>query len=208
MSLKWLIFMLKLLFIKEKKKMKQQKQDLINMLLGFDGPDKIKEDFLFFLQQCPDNFYDRDNSIGHITSSVLVLDETQTKTIIVHHKKSDLWLQPGGHWDQIAESVKDSAMREVFEECFDNKAVEFHWLNQEKILDIDVHDVGHHLHFDIAFLAQVSSVIPLSFSSKESFDVKWVGLKEIVEGSLIYDPRLVRMCEKVLKTKNKPQQKL
>ena len=185
-----------------------KKQQLINLIFNYDGPEKIKEDFLFFIRQCPHDFYQRNNPIGHITSSVLVVDQTYTNTLIVHHKKANYWLQPGGHWDDIKESIQASAIREVFEECFNSNPVDFQWLNQQKILDLDVHDTGHHLHFDIAFLAQIDSNLPLHLAPEEALEVKWVPLKEIVENSLYYDVRLVRMCEKFLKSKNQNKQKI
>jgi 8-oxo-dGTP pyrophosphatase MutT (NUDIX family) len=52
----------------------------------------------------------------HYTASVLILtDARPAKTLLLHHRKLDKWMQPGGH-QEPHESPYETAIREVLEE--------------------------------------------------------------------------------------------
>ena len=98
---------------------------------------------------------------GHLTSSVLVLDMTQTKVLLIHHKHYDRWIQPGGHYEAPG-TLWESACREVAEETGLTELAEHPALSaSENVLDIDTHPIaarpskneGAHLHHDFCFLA-------------------------------------------------------
>jgi 8-oxo-dGTP pyrophosphatase MutT (NUDIX family) len=52
---------------------------------------------------------------GHVTASAWVTTPTGDRFLLVHHRKLDRWLQPGGHLDGNADIVA-GAFREVCEE--------------------------------------------------------------------------------------------
>ena len=62
-------------------------------------PDELEtisrfNDLLFF-EDC----FSRSLLSGHLTASTWVLDKSRKQVLLLHHKKLDRWLQPGGHAD-------------------------------------------------------------------------------------------------------------
>ena len=45
------------------------------------------------------NCFERDCWAGHITGSAWLLDPSQSKLLLTHHRKLNMWLQLGGHSD-------------------------------------------------------------------------------------------------------------
>ena len=137
--------------------------------------------------------------MAHITGSVVVIDESGQNTLLTNHKKLKKWLQLGGHWcdfdDYPTESLKDSSIRELKEEGYGNNDIEYKILNDEQILDLDIHDVGGHLHYDVCFLVEVNKSVPIVVSD-ESDNVEWKSISEMIENKEKYDSRLIRMVEK------------
>ncbi|MQY07641.1 NUDIX domain-containing protein [Actinomadura macrotermitis] len=54
--------------------------------------------------------------IRHFTASTVVLDDRAERVLLIHHRKSDCRLYPGGHLEQD-EGPAQAAVREVREEC-------------------------------------------------------------------------------------------
>ena len=55
-------------------------------------------------------------TIKHHTSSVLIFtDKAPVKTLLLHHKKHDRWMPPGGHQEKHDNQI-ETAIREVKEE--------------------------------------------------------------------------------------------
>lgn len=161
---------------------------------------KLKFNFLQLIKNHPNTFYGR-SEIEHITSSVLVIDETHQNVLLTHHKKFDKWLQLGGHWmdtPDTVETVFNGGMREVFEEAYGNKQVDFKSLNNGLPINLDIHPAGKDIHYDICYLVEVDSKIPYVISS-ESKDIKWISIEFILQNKEILDKRLVVMCEDTLK---------
>lgn len=120
------------------------------------------------------NCFERSLQNGHITASGWLLNKDQTKSLLMHHAKLDLWVQPGGHCDGESD-VLTVAIKECQEESGINniKPISF------EIFDIDVHAVParqnepKHDHYDIRFLLKVTSdedIIP----NKESKELRWI----------------------------------
>ena len=57
------------------------------------------ESMIQFLQKHPKKAFDRVLEEGHFTASGCIVNKQRTKVLLVHHKKLDIWLQPGGHAD-------------------------------------------------------------------------------------------------------------
>ncbi len=51
----------------------------------------------------------------HLTASIIVIDPTARRVLLVHHKASGCWVFPGGHVDQD-EAPHEAAIRELKEE--------------------------------------------------------------------------------------------
>lgn len=59
---------------------------------------------------------DRRNFRGHIAGDAIVLSPDKKKTLVIYHKRSKRWQQPGGHWDDGEEGPWVTAPREAYEE--------------------------------------------------------------------------------------------
>ncbi len=117
--------------------------------------------------------FERSLAAGHITASALVVDEGGMRALLVHHKKLDRWLQPGGHADGDPD-VLAVAMREVREETGLTRIEPVH----RGIFDVDVHPMparpnepGHD-HYDVRFLLRATGDEAIQISD-ESHAAAW-----------------------------------
>ncbi|MDZ7605231.1 MAG: NUDIX hydrolase [Cyclobacteriaceae bacterium] len=125
------------------------------------------------------NCFSRSLRTGHITASAWIIDNDSTSALLVHHKKLNKWLQPGGHTDG-KENVAEEAHREAIEET--GLSTIRPVTNQ--IFDLDIHlipahgAVSAHFHYDIRFLFIADKLQPIT-TSHESHDVKWFDFDQI-----------------------------
>lgn len=126
--------------------------------------------------------------IRHLTASAVVLDD-HGRVLLVHHRKLDLWLYPGGHLDPD-ETPAEAAVREVREETgvdvevitaggFHHPATIGHpvpWA----ILEMPVQDrrVGPHHHIDLVYVCRATTAA-LARQEAEVSDCRWVPLGEV-----------------------------
>lgn len=123
------------------------------------------------------NCFERDCWAGHITGSAWLIDPSQSKLLLTHHRKLNMWLQLGGHSDGDPDTAA-VAKREAEEES----GLPVTLLSNE-IFDIDVHaiparkdDPGHE-HFDVRF--QLRAQHEDFVVSAESIDLAWVPLVDL-----------------------------
>jgi len=127
------------------------------------------------------NCFDRGLAPGHVTGSAWVLNPARDHVLMMHHRKLDLWLQPGGHADGDPDITR-VVLKEVAEES--GVPLSEVRLLSEEIFDVDVHVVyesehdPRHEHFDIRFLVEVDDQIPLP-GNDESHQIGWVPLDEV-----------------------------
>lgn len=139
--------------------------------------------------------FSRDLLSGHITGSAWVISFDKRKVVLLHHKKLNRWLQPGGHADG-EENLRLVAGKELEEET---GLKNFRWLNNN-IFDLDIHiiparsDVRAHFHFDVRFIAEADPA-DLLINNKESNAVQWLNLDEAGEKSN-FEPSIERMIVK------------
>jgi 8-oxo-dGTP pyrophosphatase MutT (NUDIX family) len=58
----------------------------------------------------------RQQAPAHLTASAAVLSPDATQTCLVLHRKLQLWVQPGGHFEPGDQTAAGAAAREVLEE--------------------------------------------------------------------------------------------
>jgi 8-oxo-dGTP pyrophosphatase MutT (NUDIX family) len=150
---------------------------------------------LKFLSLSPGPF-DRANPEGHITGSAVVARPDGKAFLLVHHRRLDRWLQPGGHTDPEDTDVLATALREVREETgVLARPVEA----GGRPFDVDVHPIParkgepEHLHFDLRFLATASDT-DLTPHPEETREVRWCTLEEA--RAIGADPSVLRALEK------------
>ncbi len=123
--------------------------------------------------------FGRDPDPGHVTGSGFVVSPDRRQTLLMHHRKLDKWLMPGGHCDGEPNACAVAA-REIMEET----GLTTHVLAQDGIFDIDVHEipargtVPTHLHFDIRYLFEADPTLPVP-GNNESLALAWVDMSDL-----------------------------
>lgn len=135
-----------------------------------------KNSFIRFLNNNDKDFYSRENKEGHITSSCFCVNEDLSKVLLVKHKKFGLWLQPGGHWDDIDKlniTTYENAIKELSEECFEENPFDYKAMLNSQIFNLDAHQAGDHYHYDVGYLIKIPEYNKLYVNQKEVDDVQW-----------------------------------
>ncbi len=149
------------------------------------------ERILSFIRQTPDCFC-RSHAAGHITGSAWLADPAGERVRLTLHRKLGRWLQPGGHADGDADTLR-VALREAEEES----GIAGITPVDTEIFDLDVHEIPArpaagepaHLHYDIRYLLRApSSDFCLS---DESEALAWYTPEEL--SALRPEPSILRM---------------
>lgn len=175
------------------------REDLIKQLSKYPSFNKEEEDYrlrmLSLLQEEKDCFH-RHLLHGHFTGSAFIISTDCEKVLLLHHRKLDKWLQPGGHADGD-ENIARVAEREAWEET----GLKNIRLLQAGIFDLDIHFIParksepEHLHYDIRFLFVADDTEPLLLNS-ESKALAWLPLDEVAE-RCEHNSSICRMLEKI-----------
>jgi 8-oxo-dGTP pyrophosphatase MutT (NUDIX family) len=135
---------------------------------------------------------------GHITASAWALDHTRTHAALLHHKKLNLWLQPGGHVEESDRSWFEASKRELQEETGLTDLLlspEF----GDQLFDVDVHAIparaanatraaepAHH-HFDLRFLFIAKRAATLHINADESEALRWFTIDALIADTSLDD---------------------
>ena len=123
--------------------------------------------------------FSRSLTTGHMTASAWIVSRKGDKALLVHHKKLNKWLQPGGHADGM-ENLRKVAMKEAVEET----GLKSLMYKGNGIFDIDIHmipdhkQIPAHFHYDIRFLL-VADGNETPAVSDESHEVRWIFMEKI-----------------------------
>jgi len=175
----------------------------INKLVSHTAFDDVElshqQEMILFIKDHHD-FYNRALECGHVTGSAWIINPAHTHALMLHHKKLDRWLQPGGHVEQESK-VLATALREATEESGipDLRVI------SDDIFDLDIHTIpanrkeAQHQHYDIRYLFEAElNAIPAA--SDESNDVRWFTLDEIA--TINDDASIQRMIAKTIALRN------
>jgi len=129
-------------------------------------------------------WWHRDTRPGHVTGSAFVVDPRLERMLLLHHRKLDRWLQPGGH-DDGEEDPAATALREAREETGLTRFAYFG--GHPAFFDLDVHviparrEASRHLHLDVRYLLQADPDEPLSPAQEEIHALEWFDLPSAAE---------------------------
>ncbi len=125
-----------------------------------------------------------ENKETHFCAYFLPYNEAEKKIFLVHHKKANLWLSPGGHIDK-GENFLTTLNREIREELgvvdFYNKLPEPFFIS---ITPIENPTLLCKVHYDTWFLMPADGS-GFDVDPKEFYDTRWVTLEE--SASLLKD---------------------
>ncbi len=123
--------------------------------------------------------FERTLLIGHVTGSAWIVSRDGSAVLLLHHRKLDRWLQPGGHSDGDGDT-RHVALREAIEESGLTSLVAV----DGEIFDVDVHAIPQrgrepaHDHYDVRF-AFFADRDEAPQRNAESYAVAWIPLAEI-----------------------------
>jgi 8-oxo-dGTP pyrophosphatase MutT (NUDIX family) len=145
---------------------------------GDGGAAKSRDLILALLQYSPEPLSRLTFTPGHITCTGVVLGPAADRVLLVHHRRLNRWLLPGGHVEAHDASIVDVARREVIEET----GAQLDECVPGRLVGVDVHPIPPkgaeplHLHHDLIF--SFRSMTEESHCSPESRAVLWCGLLE------------------------------
>lgn len=146
-----------------------------------------------FVSTHPDCF-DRSLLIGHVTGSAWIVSPDRQQVLLIHHRKLDRWLQPGGHADGDP-NVAAVALREAQEET----GLTSLRIVGDGIFDVDIHeiplrkDVPAHLHYDIRFLLEADPSEAFG-NSDEITNIQWFAVENVK--NMVDSESILRMVRK------------
>jgi 8-oxo-dGTP pyrophosphatase MutT (NUDIX family) len=130
---------------------------------------------------------------GHITGSAWLVDATERRVLLTHHRKLGRWLQLGGHSDGDTDPLR-VACREAEEESGLKVAAV-----SSELFDLDIHEIPArssdpaHYHFDLRFALRVVGSEQFSVSD-ESHALAWVEIAALE--TVTEEPSMLRMAQK------------
>jgi 8-oxo-dGTP pyrophosphatase MutT (NUDIX family) len=147
-----------------------------------DEESRDRDRILEFVLRQADPF-DRGIVEGHLTGSAIVVSADGGRVLMLHHRKLDRWLQPGGHASPGESTGEAVALREALEET-GIVGLELHPC-APRPLDVDVHDIPAregepaHEHLDLRYLVTAPADAALSPQVEELHSLRWAAWDEV-----------------------------
>lgn len=129
----------------------------------------------------------------HLVSYFVPIDIEEGKILLVHHKKANLWLPPGGHveWN---EHPKETVAREMQEElCTEAVLI----LEDPLFLTVTetVNNISPHTDVSLWYLVEGCAEEEYAFDASEFYDIKWFSFDAVPQSQV--EPHLCRFLIKL-----------
>lgn len=128
--------------------------------------------------------YSRANySPGHLTASALIVDAKRQRLGLIFHRKLQLWLQPGGHFEEGERDPLEAARREASEEIGLRDLEPL----GDGLFDLDIHEIPArrdepaHLHHDLRFAFIASGDETVKIAQSEVSDFAFIELSALID---------------------------
>ena len=148
----------------------------------------IKDSILNYIQRNREAVLTREDPMAHMTASTVILNETATKMLMIHHRIYDAWTWQGGHADG-EEDLLHVAIKEAKEETGLSYFRPVMSRNGTLLYRLDILPVkGHvkngsyvspHLHLNAAFVLIAKEEEECSLNEAETKGIEWVLLEDI-----------------------------
>ena len=161
----------------------------------WQGDADVVAQFEDFAQTHADAF-ERGNPVAHFTGSAWLVSADGERVLLMHHRKLDRWLQPGGHADGDTDLAR-VALREAEEET---GLAGLHV--DGGIFDVDRHriparaDEPEHWHYDLRYVVRASADESFVVNA-ESHALAWRPVDAVAADETL-DASLRRMARKWL----------
>ena len=139
---------------------------------------------------------ERQLALGHLTGSAWLVGKDGQRALLMHHRKLNRWLQPGGHADGSGD-LAHVALREAEEETgLSGLSVE------AGVFDLDRHRIPargaepEHWHYDVRFVVRVNGSETF-IQNGESLALAWFDIKKLADDGEL-DESIRRMAKKWL----------
>lgn len=152
--------------------------DIIQKLQALTSEEKIlQKDFLQRINK--GKFTQAEDSVSHFGVFFWPYNPKTKEIFITHHKKSGLWLAPGGHMEP-GELPVDTAIREAKEElgCLVDSLDPLPFMISKT--PVNMPGYACRTHYEIWYVLHVLPTDGKSFTvdPQEFFDTKWVSMQE------------------------------
>ncbi len=172
-------------------------QSLLRLVRSYSPQDaddsSIRRRCVNFIELQP-QCLERSLSVGHVTGSAWLVNQTMDAVLLTHHRKLNIWVQLGGHADGDPDLCQ-VALREAQEES----GISTLRVLSPTIFDLDIHLIPArgaepaHEHFDVRFVLQTVGTDQFRCSA-ESKELRWVPIDDL--HLLTSERSLLRMREK------------
>jgi ADP-ribose pyrophosphatase YjhB (NUDIX family) len=153
-----------------------------------------------FIQRNPDYLL-RSNTIAHITSSSIVVNEAMTHVLFAFHNQYQSWGWLGGHNDGDEDCLR-VAMKETTEESgvsnvrpYDGKIFMIETIMVPNHIKKGKH-FSDHLHLNITYLLIADDQQPLVINHDENSNVAWFTFEEAMAN--VSEPHMIPIYQKAL----------
>lgn len=130
----------------------------------------------------------------HFCASVFVINPENKKILLVHHKKYNKWVQPGGHIEDN-ETPEEAALREVYEETgVKVKLLGSRFPREDdfiKPLGIQKNrNIKGVVHIDFIYPAVPINNLETTINKSENHDVGWFSREQLEEIDVFPDIKI------------------
>jgi 8-oxo-dGTP pyrophosphatase MutT (NUDIX family) len=124
-----------------------------------------------------------DNPTHHFCAFFLPIYRPSQQIYLVHHKKANDWIAPGGHIEPN-ELPEDTVRREFTEELGHRLTDEPIKLFNLDFLDIKKPGLVCEIHYSIWYVVELSERIDFQWDPREFYDAKWIPVTEVTTHTL------------------------
>lgn len=130
------------------------------------------------------------NTVGHITASGFIYAKKERMILLLEHKKLGKLLQPGGHVEDVDNTIVETAIREIYEETgLNNLELVNISSNTDIPFDINTHFIPEnskknmvaHYHHDFRYLFTIEKISDIKIDITESNSYKWIRVSDLQE---------------------------